>query len=125
MEEWGGDPSGITMVSRTVGSVSAEVAESQPSIDTLSKNESVSSKAHLSCLPGQKMTNITFASYGTPEGVFGNFSEGICHAPKSKEALEKNCVGQQSCDMLVTPEVFGEDPCPGTMKKLAVEAICD
>lgn len=34
------------------------------------------------------------------------------------------CVGQQSCTVPVTPEIFGGDPCAKVMKKLSVEAIC-
>lgn len=34
------------------------------------------------------------------------------------------CVGQQSCTVAVTPEIFGGDPCPSVMKKLSVEVVC-
>ncbi|KAK1258606.1 hypothetical protein QJS04_geneDACA022071 [Acorus gramineus] len=43
---------------------------------------------------------------------------------KRTESLLQNCVGQNWCSVAVTPEVFGGDPCPGVMKKLSVEAIC-
>ncbi|CAN4098508.1 unnamed protein product [Withania somnifera] len=81
-------------------------------------------KAHLSCAPGQKITSIKFASFGTPVGVCGSFSEGSCHAHHSYDAFEKYCIGQESCSVPVTPEIFGGDPCPGVMKKLSVEALC-
>nr|XP_016450205.1 PREDICTED: beta-galactosidase-like [Nicotiana tabacum] len=81
-------------------------------------------RAHLSCAPGQKITSIKFASFGTPEGVCGSFQQGSCHARHSYDAFEKNCVGQESCSVSVTPENFGGDPCRNVLKKLSVEAIC-
>ncbi|XP_077212588.1 beta-galactosidase-like isoform X1 [Tasmannia lanceolata] len=134
-EEWGGDPTGISLVRRTVGSVCADVSEWQPTL----KNWHIKAygrperplrpKAHLSCAPGQKISSIKFASFGTPQGVCGNFWEGSCHAHKSYDAFEKenllqNCIGQEWCSVTVAAEVFGGDPCPNTMKKLSVEAIC-
>lgn len=43
----------------------------------------------------------------------------------TQEGLLQNCIGQQYCAVAVAPQIFGGDPCPGTMKKLSVEAICD
>ncbi|KAK1290465.1 hypothetical protein QJS10_CPB18g00794 [Acorus calamus] len=126
-EEWGGNPSGIALVKRTVGSVCADVSEFQPSLSMNANGNPVISqnpRAHLRCAPGQKISSIKFASFGTPQGVCGSFSEGGCHAFHSYDAFQKNCVGQNWCSVAVTPEVFGGDPCPGVMKKLSVEAIC-
>ncbi|OAY79038.1 Beta-galactosidase 2 [Ananas comosus] len=123
-EEWGSDPTGISMVKRTIGSVCANVFEMQPSMRNWHTKENENSKVHLLCDFGKKITKITFASFGTPRGVCGNFSEGSCHAHKSYDPFEKKCIGQQRCSISVVPEVFGGDPCPGTMKRLAVEAIC-
>lgn len=124
LEEWGGDPSKISMVKRAVTSVCAEIAEWQPTLDGLHNKGSGRPKVHLSCNHGQKITNIKFASFGTPLGACGRFFEGSCHAHKSYDIFEKNCIGQQNCAVTVVPEVFGGDPCPGIMKKVAVEAIC-
>ncbi|KAG1335411.1 Beta-galactosidase [Cocos nucifera] len=133
LEEWGGDPTGISMVKRKVGSVCAEISEWQPSAKNWKTKGYGSPKAHLSCPAGQKMSKIKFASFGTPQGTCGSFSEGRCHAFHSydvfqknltQESLLQNCIGQQRCSVLVAPQIFGGDPCPGTMKKLAVEAIC-
>ncbi|XP_071723049.1 beta-galactosidase-like isoform X2 [Rutidosis leptorrhynchoides] len=123
-EEMGGDPSGISLVKRTTGSVCADVYDSQPTLDSL-ENKAAKPKAHLSCPQGQKITEIKFASYGWPKGRCGYFSEGSCHAHKSYDAFQKNCVGQQSCSVTVAPEVFGGDPCPNSIKKLSVEALCN
>ncbi|GJT69107.1 beta-galactosidase [Tanacetum coccineum] len=47
-------------------------------------------KAHLSCSPGQKISSIKFASFGTPLGGCGSFREGACHAHHSYDAFNKN-----------------------------------
>ncbi|KAL5973631.1 hypothetical protein ACLOJK_030285 [Asimina triloba] len=129
-EEWGGDPTGISLVKRTVGSVCADVSEWQPSLKKWhikaygSPERPQRPKAHLWCADGQKISSIKFASFGTPQGVCGSYQEGKCHAHRSYDAFEKHCIGQQWCSVTISPEVFGGDPCPSVMKKLAVEAIC-
>ncbi|KAJ4831119.1 hypothetical protein Tsubulata_010635 [Turnera subulata] len=128
-EEWGGNPSGISLVRRTTGSVCADIFEGQPTLKnwrviSSGKVGSMQSKAHLWCPQGQKISQIKFASYGMPQGACGSFQEGSCHAHKSYDALERNCIGKQSCSVSVAPEVFGGDPCPTISKKLSVEAVC-
>ncbi|KAI3872344.1 hypothetical protein MKX03_019611 [Papaver bracteatum] len=141
-EELGGDPSGITLDKRTVQSVCADIYEAQPSLESylaLADGKSavpLKPKAYLWCMPGKKISSIKFASFGTPHGVCGSFREGSCHAHKSYDAFQKhklsltnemllqNCIGQQSCAVTVSPEIFGGDPCPNTRKKISVEAIC-
>ncbi|KAJ8645058.1 hypothetical protein MRB53_006806 [Persea americana] len=129
-EEWGGDPTGISLVRRTTGSACAFISEWHPTLrkwhikDYGRAERPRRPKAHLSCADGQKISSIKFASFGTPQGVCGNFTEGSCHAHKSYDIFEKNCVGQQWCSVTISPDVFGGDPCPNVMKNLAVEAIC-
>ncbi|KAF8388824.1 hypothetical protein HHK36_025504 [Tetracentron sinense] len=128
-EELGGNPTGISLTRRTIESVCADIFEMQPTLMNLhiqayGKVKPLRPEAHLWCAPGQKISSIKFASFGTPGGVCGSFQEGKCHAHKSYDAFEKNCIGQQSCSLIVAPEVFGGDPCPNVMKKLSVEAVC-
>ncbi|CAK7352640.1 unnamed protein product [Dovyalis caffra] len=128
-EEWGGDPNGISFVKRTTGSVCADVFEGQPTLKNWhviasGKVNSLQPKAHLWCPPGQNISQIKFASYGMPQGTCGSFREGSCHAHQSYDALQRNCVGKQSCSVTVAPAVFGGDPCPDSTKKLSVEAVC-
>ncbi|KAG6727684.1 hypothetical protein I3842_02G137500 [Carya illinoinensis] len=129
-EEWGGDPNGIFLVRREMDSVCANIYEWQPTLMNWQMqasgkvNKPLRPKAHLWCGPGQKISSIKFASFGTPEGVCGSFREGSCHAHKSYDAFQRNCVGQNFCSVTVAPEIFGGDPCPNVMKKLSVEAIC-
>ncbi|XP_014516386.1 beta-galactosidase 1 [Vigna radiata var. radiata] len=129
-EELGGDPNGIFLVRRDIDSVCADIYEWQPNLVSYEMQASgkvkspVRPKAHLSCGPGQKISSIKFASFGTPVGSCGSYREGSCHAHKSYDAFQKNCVGQSWCTVTVSPEIFGGDPCPSVMKKLSVEAIC-
>ncbi|KAJ8774236.1 hypothetical protein K2173_009667 [Erythroxylum novogranatense] len=129
-EEWGGDPNGISLLRREVDSVCADIYEWQPTLmnyemQTSGKvNKPLRPKVHLSCGPGQKISSIKFASFGTPEGTCGNYRQGNCHAFHSYDAFNRLCVEQNSCSVTVAPEMFGGDPCPNVMKKLAVEAVC-
>ncbi|XP_014509817.1 beta-galactosidase isoform X2 [Vigna radiata var. radiata] len=126
-EEWGGDPSGISLVKRTTASVCSDIYEGQPTLKNrqmLASGKINRPKAHLWCPPGLKISQIKFASYGLPLGTCGNYREGSCHAHRSYDAPEKNCIGKQSCSVTVAAEVFGGDPCPGTAKKLSLEALC-
>ena len=91
-EEWGGDPSGIALVKRTTGSVCSDIFEGQPTMKNwrmLASGRINRPKAHLWCPPGQKISEIKFASYGVPEGTCGSYREGSCHAHKSYDAFQK------------------------------------
>ncbi|KAF9599207.1 hypothetical protein IFM89_036252 [Coptis chinensis] len=94
-EEWGGDPNGISLVSRTVDSVCADIFELQPTLLSYQRqvsgtiNQPLRPKAHLRCSSWQKISSIKFASFGTPQGICGSFKEGSCHAHKSYDAFEK------------------------------------
>ncbi|WVZ12992.1 hypothetical protein V8G54_017522, partial [Vigna mungo] len=126
-EEWGGDPSGISLLKRTTASVCSDIYEGQPTLKNrqmLASGKINRPKAHLWCPPGLKISQIKFASYGLPLGTCGNYREGSCHAHRSYDAPEKNCIGKQSCSVTVAAKVFGGDPCPGTAKKLSLEALC-
>jgi len=94
-EELGGDPNGIFLVRRDIDSVCADIYEWQPNLVSYDMQASgkvrspVRPKAHLSCGPGQKISSIKFASFGTPVGSCGNYREGSCHAHKSYDAFQK------------------------------------
>ncbi|KAM7529661.1 hypothetical protein LguiB_033071 [Lonicera macranthoides] len=81
-------------------------------------------KIHLQCSPGQYISSIKFASFGTPLGTCGSFKQGTCHAPTSNTTIEKNCIGKQRCSVNISNGNFGQDPCPNVLKRLTVEAIC-
>lgn len=131
-EELGGDASKISLVKRSVTTVCADAYEHHPTtanydIDNESHGESIDlrqAKVHLQCAPGQSITNIEFASFGTPTGTCGSLQKGTCHAPNSRAVVEKECLGQESCFVSISNSVFGADPCPNVLKRLSVLAVC-
>ncbi|KAG5547221.1 hypothetical protein RHGRI_013033 [Rhododendron griersonianum] len=63
LEEWGGDPTGISLVRRTSGSVCADIYEGQPTAKNWhllasGKVDKVQPKAQLSCAQGHKISQI-------------------------------------------------------------------
>ncbi|KAK9099293.1 hypothetical protein Syun_026338 [Stephania yunnanensis] len=104
-EEVGGNPHGISLVKRTVQSVCADIYEWQPTLMNYMMQSSgkvdrpLRPKAHLLCAPGQKISSIKFASFGTPQGACGSFSEGSCHAHKSYDVFEKLNTGNSDADL--------------------------
>ncbi|XP_031489155.1 beta-galactosidase-like [Nymphaea colorata] len=129
-EEWGGNPSGITLVKRKLASACADISEWHPTLKNWQikkygkPEEPQKAKVHLACSEGQKITSIKFASFGTPQGVCGSFKQGACHSPHSYDIFQKRCVGQEWCSVVISQDVFRGDPCPGVMKRVAVEAVC-
>lgn len=129
-EEWGGDPNLISLMKREMSSICSDIHEWQPGLrkwhlqSSGKINRPLRARAHLWCDPGKKISSIKFASFGTPEGSCGNYRQGSCHAHNSYDIFKKNCIGQPGCAVTVDPVLFGGDPCPDVLKKLAVEAIC-
>ncbi|XVE99945.1 hypothetical protein REPUB_Repub03eG0243800 [Reevesia pubescens] len=109
-EEIGGDPSQVSFQTVTVGSICANANEG----NTL----------EISCQGGQTISQIIFASFGDPQGKCGSFQKGSCEAALSLSAVEKACVGKESCAIDVSDETFGSTNCGNSTKSLAVEAIC-
>ncbi|XP_024986388.1 beta-galactosidase 9 isoform X1 [Cynara cardunculus var. scolymus] len=132
-EETGGNPLEISVKTVTVETVCAHMSEyhnpplqmwSHPNYfnGELSASE-MKPVMQLQCEDGYTIASIEFASYGTPQGSCQAFSMGKCHAPNSASILSKACEGRNSCKIEVSNSVFG-DPCPRTVKTLAVEARC-
>jgi hypothetical protein len=80
--------------------------------------------ASLSCPSGRTIHSIEFASYGTPLGSCeAGFSKSACDASYSLEKVRNACVGKQTCSVVASPALF-DDPCIGTLKRLAVNYTC-
>ncbi|KAK4390716.1 Beta-galactosidase 5 [Sesamum angolense] len=94
-EELGGDASMISLVKRTTAGVCANAFEHRPSVANYQVQSTSASKmlhqakVHLRCAPGQSISAITFASFGTPMGTCGSFRLGNCHAQNSHSVIEK------------------------------------
>lgn len=77
----------------------------------------------LSCPFGSVISNVAFASYGTPAGSCYNFTVGSCHGQSTKEIVEDLCLGENECTLSASSLVFGE-PCPIVNKQLKVQIEC-
>jgi pectate lyase len=87
--------------------------------DTAEENNSLM----LICPSGQVITEIKFASYGTPGGSCGSFTAGSCNASNSVSVVSDACKGMNSCTVYAGNDSFG-NPCEGTVKMLAAEVVC-
>ncbi|KAF5820230.1 putative beta-galactosidase [Helianthus annuus] len=132
-EETGGSPFEVSVKTVSVEAVCAHVSEDYyPPVKTWSQSSYINGKLftdqrkpvmELQCEDGYTIASIEFASYGTPQGSCQSFSTGNCHAPTSSSILSKACEGRNRCKIEVSNSVFG-DPCPRTVKTLAVKARC-
>ncbi|KAG0603309.1 hypothetical protein M758_10G083400 [Ceratodon purpureus] len=131
-EEQGGNPEAITIATRMPQHVCSHISESHPfplPVASWTKRGSLTSMPPrapllLECAPGQYISRISFASYGTPSGDCGGFVLSSCHANSSSDVLRKACVGRQKCAVPIVSSIFGVDPCPGLSKSLAAAAEC-
>ncbi|KAG7544451.1 Glycoside hydrolase 35 catalytic domain [Arabidopsis suecica] len=90
-----------------------------------SRSKDMRLKAVMKCRPEKQMVAVEFASFGDPTGTCGNFTIGKCSASKSKEVVEKECLGKNHCSIVVARETFGDKGCPEIVKTLAVQVKCE
>lgn len=125
-EEQGGNPSKITVLTKTGQELCARISElDPPPIESWKPNstfESTSPQVRLSCERGWHIASIHYANFGTNQGECGQFIRGNCRK-NVLTVVQEACVGSESCSVAVSSDRFG-DPCPGIDKTLAVEAIC-
>jgi pectate lyase len=100
-------------------SVQLQVSPNADTCATVDEGESLT----LSCPSGQVVTGVEFASYGTPSGSCGSFSNSQCNASNSVSVVKEACVGMASCTVKANNSTFG-DPCYGTYKKLSAQVTC-
>ncbi len=105
--------------------VSSSVSTPELGVEAICSEANYPNPAVLRCLDaGAVISEISFASYGTPEGSCGNYSvNATCHAPNSSSIVGSYCSGKQSCTVPAITPIFG-DPCVGTFKKLVIQARC-
>ncbi|KAK6259191.1 hypothetical protein SCA6_013665 [Theobroma cacao] len=129
-EEKGGDPTTIRFSKRKTSGLCSHIAEDYPMVDqeSISKdgngNDKTRPTVHLKCPKNTWISNVKFASYGNPTGRCGLYSMGDCHDPNSTFVVEKVCLGKNECAIELTEKNFDKSLCPGTTKKLAIEAVC-
>ena len=84
------------------------------------------SNLELACWDGSAITDVAFASFGTPTGSCPDSLavDPTCNAAASLSVVKAACVGKTSCTVAATNDVFGGDPCFDTPKSLAVKLQC-
>ena len=72
---------------------------------------------------GYVISQIVFASYGSPVGTCGSFQRTIgCDFLNSTKVVSSACLGKTTCSILASNTVFGQDPCRSVVKTLSVQA---
>ncbi|XP_061355046.1 beta-galactosidase 7-like [Gastrolobium bilobum] len=107
-EEIGGNPLNVSFQTVTAGTICANVYEGED--------------FELSCQGGQVISEIQFASFGSPKGKCGSFQKGSWEATDSQSVVEAACIGKQTCAFKVTKDAFGVTY--GIKARLAVQATC-
>ncbi|KAK1555835.1 hypothetical protein Q3G72_031931 [Acer saccharum] len=105
-EEFGGTLDDVTVQTVTVGTVCAHAYDNN--------------NLELSCQGGRVFTDITFASFGDPEGTCGSFKRGTCEAPWALSYIQNNCIGRESCVIPVSEYYLGPTSCHSTEYRLAL-----
>ncbi|KAJ7968478.1 Beta-galactosidase [Quillaja saponaria] len=125
-EELGGDPARINLLVHTGQQICGLISETDPPpFDSWKPNSGFMSQipeVRLSCEQGWRITSIEFASFGTPEGNCGAFTQGGCHVDVLS-TVQQACIGNERCSIPVSSAILG-DPCPGVIKNVAIEALC-
>ncbi|CAO2832410.1 unnamed protein product [Amaranthus hypochondriacus] len=129
-EESGGDPTQIRFSKRKAAGFCSIVSEDHPTISveswTTATEETHDKKAtaQLHCPSNTRISAIKFASFGNPSGACGSFSQGDCHDPNSGSVVEKICLNKSKCSIELSEGNFDLSSCSGTIRRLAVEAVC-
>ncbi|XP_015576407.2 beta-galactosidase 16 [Ricinus communis] len=134
LEESGGNPLQISVDTASISKICSHVTASHLTlVSSWSKrtntdnNNSLQARPRvkLDCPSNTKISNILFASYGTPEGTCGDaYAVGMCHSSSSEAIVQKACLGQMRCSIPVSSKYFGGDPCSANEKSLLVVAEC-
>ncbi|KZV34569.1 Beta-galactosidase 8 isoform 1 [Dorcoceras hygrometricum] len=128
-EETGGDPTQLSFATKETQSICSKISDSHPiPVDMWASDKETTKNAaptlSLHCpSPDQIISQIKFASFGTPSGKCGSFSHGPCSSRRALAIVRKACIGLKECSIGVSVNTFG-DPCSGVAKSLAVEASC-
>ncbi|GAB4826193.1 Beta-galactosidase 7 [Ancistrocladus abbreviatus] len=110
-EEFGGNPSFVTVQTLTVDHACADAYEG--------------STLELSCQGGQRISKISTASFGNPTGKECGNQQGTCKSLTAVAAVTWACVGKPSCSITVSEAFLGTSNCNDSQpRRLAVVAVC-
>eukprot|EP00753_Platysulcus_tardus_P016336 PLAT5620.1.p2 GENE.PLAT5620.1~~PLAT5620.1.p2 ORF type:complete len:944 (-),score=473.97 PLAT5620.1:101-2932(-) len=102
---------------------SEDEEEDEPVVKCAYAKEHSGVPATISCPDDSVVTDVTFASYGTPSGECGELQNSGCHASSSIAKVKAACMGKNTCSVHANNGVFG-DPCGGTVKHLKYQVTC-
>jgi hypothetical protein len=96
-EETGGDPSKISLEVHYTKAICSRISENYyPPLSAWShltsghvSVDTVAPELHLQCDDGHVISQIKFASYGTPSGDCQNFSKGKCHSSSTLDLVSE------------------------------------
>ncbi|KAG6771978.1 hypothetical protein POTOM_023373 [Populus tomentosa] len=110
-----------------IGGNPSDVSFQITATETICGNAYEGTTLELSCNGGRRIiSDIQFASFGDPQGSScGSFQRGSVEASRSLSAVEKACIGKESCSINVSKTTFGvEDSFGVDNNRLAVQAVC-
>ncbi|KAK7310538.1 hypothetical protein RJT34_08104 [Clitoria ternatea] len=81
-------------------------------------------QSSLTCPPNKKITSVQFASFGNPKGFCGGFVMGNCNVASTQHIVEKECLGKKACSVPLNRINKSGNPCPGVVKRLAIQVRC-
>ncbi|KAG6388654.1 hypothetical protein SASPL_150086 [Salvia splendens] len=124
-EEEAGDPLGVSVDTVSITKVCGHVSGSNPPpVASYLRQRGRRPKVQLRCPPSKNISNILFASFGSPSGDCSSYAPGRCHSTSSSAVVERACLGRRKCSVPWSYRSFGGDPCPGVSTHLLIEAEC-
>ncbi|XP_068664869.1 beta-galactosidase 15-like [Aristolochia californica] len=110
-EEFGGNPTGVSFQTVTVGTACGSVPEG--------------GLLELSCSGGRSISKIEFASFGDVTGSCGSYVKGACESEEAMAPVQESCLGKTSCSIEASEANLGASNCGlGVNKRLVVHAVC-
>ena len=76
----------------------------------------------VTCPAGRVVTDVEFASYGTPSGSCGAYSVSTCDLGATVSMVERACMGQNACTVSFSPSSF-QDFDSDCVKAAALHAV--
>ncbi|KAH8505498.1 hypothetical protein H0E87_012651 [Populus deltoides] len=110
-----------------IGGNPSDVSFQITATETICGNTYEGTTLELSCNGGRRIiSDIQYASFGDPQGSScGSFQRGSVEASRSFSAVEKACIGKESCSINVSKTTFGvEDSFGVDNNRLVVQAVC-
>ena len=89
--------------------------------------EQATATARLACIPGEMITAINFASFGSPAGACGAYRATACSSPTALSKIAAACIGLEACTISLNTTAFpvNATACAGvTSLSLSAQYTC-